>query len=417
MVERQVYPPDYGAVTTAAAGIRQLQEKHMIGMPVEKYVMRQNTDGSNSRVVSGVITTYRSNVANTSQVVADQVFQLETSAPVSSYTTSNVSGTVFNMDGRYRPRLRYDHYDGSGNVVQFTKSDGVPACYLWGYQNSLPIAQTVNADIGTTEQFADQNYVTLFPITANQSEFAPVSLPLDLNHAQTVTVTIDIQRMGAGPPPFSPYLEIRLLNQQGVRVFGDEIFYTGSVTRTLTLPAGVYTFYYRGSVYPDPANGYLGSRLRLEAPYRTKATRQRVLHTSFEEDGTADATAKTGRRSFQGAYTLKMPAQAGRYILSWWQKPAGGGNWTLTEQVQDLAANAPDRSLGDNNTRIDEVRLYPAEAQMTTYTYDPLVGMTSQTGPDNVTLHYEYDGSGRLKLVRDHKGNIVKNYRYRYRPQ
>ena len=58
---------------------------------------------------------------------------------------------------------------------------------------------------------------------------------------------------------------------------------------------------------------------------------------------------------------------------------------------------------------IDEVRLYPAiNAQMTTYTYKSLIGMTSQCDANNHIIYYEYDGSGRLMLVRDQDNNIIK---------
>lgn len=65
----------------------------------------------------------------------------------------------------------------------------------------------------------------------------------------------------------------------------------------------------------------------------------------------------------------------------------------------------------------DDVRIHPVDAQMTTYTYRPLVGMTSMTDAKGMTTYYEYDGFQRLKSIKDAEGNILKNYEYHYKDQ
>ncbi len=54
------------------------------------------------------------------------------------------------------------------------------------------------------------------------------------------------------------------------------------------------------------------------------------------------------------------------------------------------------------------------KALVTTYTYIPLVGMTSTTDPNNFSTYYEYDNLNRLKIIKDSNKNIVKTFSYNY---
>jgi YD repeat-containing protein len=72
-------------------------------------------------------------------------------------------------------------------------------------------------------------------------------------------------------------------------------------------------------------------------------------------------------------------------------------------------------SLANLNREIRN--LSPIEAEIYTYTYDPLIGITSQTDPNGITTYYEYDGFGLLKCVRDDEGNILNTFEYHYQTQ
>jgi hypothetical protein len=75
-------------------------------------------------------------------------------------------------------------------------------------------------------------------------------------------------------------------------------------------------------------------------------------------------------------------------------------------------------TIHHNNARLDEVRLHPVQAQMITYSYDPLLplkGITARCDAANQYTCYEYDPYNRLYLVKDNNGDIVKNYHYNFR--
>ena len=137
-----------------------------------------------------------------------------------------------------------------------------------------------------------------------------------------------------------------------------------------------------------------------------------VFYTSFEEaTGTNIASeGKTGRKSKTGGFTQTVTNLTnGNYVLSYWQK--SGVNWVLSSTNVTVTLNSYPISLSG---QLDEVRFHPATTLLTTFTYDPLIGLTSKTDPNNRTEYYEYDAALRLLHVRDEKRNVLKKYSYSY---
>lgn len=80
----------------------------------------------------------------------------------------------------------------------------------------------------------------------------------------------------------------------------------------------------------------------------------------------------------------------------------------------DLAVvNAPvdDAAM---RTELNKLRGLP-DAFVTTYTYKPLIGITSETEPNGKTRYYEYDALMRLKMIKDQDGNTVKTFDYQHK--
>jgi YD repeat-containing protein len=89
-----------------------------------------------------------------------------------------------------------------------------------------------------------------------------------------------------------------------------------------------------------------------------------------------------------------------------------------TDQNLDYLQNLSSALLTTElNTLRNNLKTTKPLAQVVSYAYAPLIGMTSETDPNGKTKYYEYDLLNRLKLIKDQDGNIVKKYCYNYLTQ
>jgi YD repeat-containing protein len=169
-----------------------------------------------------------------------------------------------------------------------------------------------------------------------------------------------------------------------------------------------------------------------------------IAATSFEADGYGNWTPYTGTitkvttapypPTGNNYYNLTTSATLSKsglvsgnvYIVSYWSENgvysiSGGtgsavtgktiNGWTYYEHK--ITASSTTLTISGTGA-IDEVRLYPSAALMTTYTYAPLFGLAATCDADNKVTYYYYDGFGRLKWIKDQDGNIIKTFQYHY---
>lgn len=81
------------------------------------------------------------------------------------------------------------------------------------------------------------------------------------------------------------------------------------------------------------------------------------------------------------------------------------------------ASNLTDLNYNENNIRnfVDNLRTTHPDAKIKSYTFNPLVGMTSMTDVNGRDEFYEYDIFNRLYRIKDHSGLILKEYNYNYK--
>ncbi len=169
------------------------------------------------------------------------------------------------------------------------------------------------------------------------------------------------------------------------------------------------------------------------------AVQNDIAYTSFEADGSGNWTIPsslrdnsstvTGNQSYNlsnGAISKGSITNGKQYVVAYWStngaKTITGatittktgryvGGWTYYEHIATATATTISVS-GTGN--IDELRLYPLGALMTSYTYEPLVGLTATGDPNSENTFYEYDVLTRLKNIKDYQGSIIKNFQYNY---
>lgn len=200
---------------------------------------------------------------------------------------------------------------------------------------------------------------------------------------------------------------------------------------------------------------YLWNNRQLPVAQILQASQAAVAYTSFEylvngvqtsQDGNWHITgwgrdgahAQTGSTAFwlEGNNQVSTHAlPAGTYTLSFWHRSADTSKVNILLNGQPISGLNPQTAApsmhlystrltipangvitlkGSSGIRIDELRLHPADAQMTTYCYDDALRVHTLTDVSNRSAYYEYDDLGRLQYVRDQQGNYVQGYEYNY---
>ena len=96
----------------------------------------------------------------------------------------------------------------------------------------------------------------------------------------------------------------------------------------------------------------------------------------------------------------------------------GASYQTISALVNQQVLDNPSSDLAlQSELSAIRANLAGTQAQVSTYTYKPLVGITSTIDPNGKTISYEYDALGRLSYIRDQENNILKKFCYNYQGQ
>ncbi|WP_294243952.1 hypothetical protein [uncultured Chryseobacterium sp.] len=321
-------------------------------------------------------------------------------------------------------RIRYLSYDSKANPLTVKKEVGNPLTYLWGYNKSLPIAAVENAKYASETINNDLNV-----------SYSGLQIPMGTINQELGTFTITEEKDYKIDRIYERYPENHSVMYQ--TSFQNINNSSGSVSFTDITPAsGNFHTYTSPSVHLKPGTykvkltnvGYNGYQGQIENNFNftvyNPVEASVPFHTSFEEESVnvSTAYAMTGKSSHTGDYVVNLPSGNLGYdkvIVSYWGKASASSPWQYIENIVTLGS-MQNYLIGTNYAYIDEVRLYPVDARMKTYTYDPFYKtQTSIMNENGQTEYYDYDASGRLKEVYMIEGNVKKTIRttnYHYKP-
>jgi hypothetical protein len=306
-------------------------------------------------------------------------------------TTSGNFGSSFYKDASYRQIIAntFDNPSGSGpgvllnqkNLLTENKTGGYTNTFLststiWGYGNQYPAAIATNAETGY--------------IAFNGFEDGVVPGAKNWNIASDGASAIIVDKQVAGTDPsniFSGRFSIKVAQM------------TGSPFPSFKIP------YW--SFWPNPTTGKYKLSCWVKIPAATGGTNNVTLTigTSEHADLTYPYTGVGAQASVSPSYTF-TDWQYLEVVLDYDKLMA---SHTGTNKVYIVAQILNNSSF---DIYVDDMRFLPLDAQMTTYTYKPGVGKTSEAGPDSKPVHYEYDAFGRLLYVRDFRRNILSKNQY-----
>jgi len=391
--KRFYYPADAGIPALSGApeqaALAGMSAANRINMPVHETDTRNGatTEVHNIYLVGNGA----NNLNNTSNTYLANTINYNTL----SGTRAQGRQQAFNYDQANYNVLSSSGYSGFSSATPGGKSTAV----AYGYNVAYPVAKIENA--------SSTNSVSTSAITAtgrcnfnSSTSFTTVS---------TGTIPISIAFMNAPAGGSTTTATYTLSGPSGsvgnlcVSLGGTTCSYPSGVTLT-NMPAGNYTLTVNGSTTYPAANPYI--YFSYPSSTTTVTYTNEYFFESFEENSSATSgAAHTGRRYYGSNYTVTFaPPNARAYMIQYWNLVSGA--WVFNEQAysQNMVLTGP----------VDDVRVFPKDALMTTLTYDPLVGKTSETDPAGKSTIYQYDGLNRLQTILDQDKNVVKQYDYEY---
>lgn len=246
---------------------------------------------------------------------------------------------------------------------------------------------------------------------ATHAQLSRQSETNSLNQVQTTFFKYPLDYTITGTPATSEVLGIKYLQSNHyisslVEKYTTIGTSTISAVATTYKPDKPYPDAMWGFEYPDPVTNYSPVSITAASMVKDSRIKPWLTFNNYDNFGNIRQQGKINDASevYLWGYDNQYPVA----------KIVGSDYATVAAVVNATILNAPssDQQLRDE---LNKIRTALPNALVTTYTYIPLLGVTSETDNRGLTTYYEYDAQGRLKAVKDQDGKIVKLIEYQYR--
>ncbi|SDW57973.1 hypothetical protein SAMN05444410_1046 [Hydrobacter penzbergensis] len=320
-----------------------------------------------------------------------------------------------NGSGSTEQKAQYINYTNRGNILEYIDRNGIPVSFDWGYNKEYPIVKAIN--VANTLHDSVYTYNTSIaaasPSSAIGVSVSSFSSSVTFTQSQAGTITISVPASPPGAQVNTTFTLSGASSQSGSLCTaggGTNCSTTPSSITYNNMPAGVYTLSFSCSTtFQSYSFSYYINYSYIGVAVGTVSTGiKEFFYEGFEESSLANILSDlphTGKYYLNANYTTSYaPPNARSYIIQWWN--FANGKWNLNQQAytNGMVLTGP----------VDDIRIFPVDAQMNTYTYEPMKGISSMWDANNKISYYEYDAVNRLSIIRDQDKNIIKRFNYQY---
>ncbi len=385
-----------------------LQDNYMI-VPIEIMTWK------GGKLVDATFNLYSNNRDDQYGIYPYKTQTINLASPSVTFTSSSIStnNQSITRDSRYTDIGTYAFY--KGNLINHLSTTGVPTSYQWAYANHFPVVAVTNASNSVIETAQIQN------TSASSGSFSMgpsngyYSSQITFEHVQAGPISVN---MPGVPPGAKVSLGFSLSGpsyQSGNLCIsgagGPSCNSTPSTITYTNMPVGTYTLSYTASTsFQSYTFTYSIGYSFSSKVIVTSGTRE-FFYEGFEESsdgGVVTGAAHTGAKYSSSNYSVNYTLPNGRnYLLQWWNLVNGIWNFNQQAYTGSITLTGP----------VDDVRIFPSDAAMTSFTIKPLTGITSETLTNGRTNFYFYDVFNRLNYVKDNESNVVRKVCYTYTGQ